>query len=140
MPKLLLHVVFVAGLIPSLAFGGEIVGYYEAQPDVGGARNRFCIEQGANGLFNVAVATAYCPSKECLNARIGGIQFQSRFKNNRISYTPKPECTLVIHFTKDGARIAQKKTSCDGENHYLYAEGLYKHVSSEPDRSSCRLE
>lgn len=132
--------ILLAGLLPFLANAGEVVGYYEAKPDFGGARNRFCVEKEASGEFSVAIATAYCPSKECMNARIDGIQFRAKLQNQKITYFQKSDCSLTINFTKTGANISQSKGSCSEDHPYLYAEGKYSHVSSEPDRSSCRLE
>ncbi len=47
------------------AFAGtETNGYYEARPDFGGAMNRFCVQSTENGISEIDIATAYCPSKE----------------------------------------------------------------------------
>ncbi|MBL0244957.1 MAG: hypothetical protein IPQ22_13520 [Rhodoferax sp.] len=117
------------------------MGYYEAQPDFGGAMNRFCIEKARDGEFSVAIATAYCPSsKECMNARIDGIQFWAKLKNNQLTYSEGSGCSLKVKFGKNGATIFQSETWCGDEHPYLYAAGKYKRISSEPDRHSCRLE
>ena len=140
MVKIFLRFILVVGLIPSLANAGDIVGYYEAPPDFGGAINRFCVEKDPSGEFHVAIATAYCPSKECMNARIDGIQFRSKLKNHQIVSPPKSRCSLKIKFAKNGASIFKSKGECGEDHPYLYAEGKYKFVSSEPDWSSCRLQ
>ena len=118
----------------------DVLGYFEADPDFGGARNRFCIEVGTNGLVHVGIATAYCPSQECMNSRIDGMQFEAPLKAQQIHYVKKPGCSVRIKFLKGGAKVWRDTSSCSDEHPYFYAEGWYNFVASTPDRSSCRLE
>jgi hypothetical protein len=115
----------------------EVLGYFEVKSDLGGARNRFCVERGDSGQLSVAIATAYCPSKECMNARLDGMQFQAPLKSDQLIYTKKSGCTVRIRFYQGRARVWRNTSSCDDEHPYFYAEGWYKFVSSTPDRSRC---
>ncbi|MBK7281265.1 hypothetical protein [Candidatus Aalborgicola defluviihabitans] len=75
-----------------------------------------------------------------MNARIDGIQFWAKLKNNQLTYSEGSGCSLKVKFGKNGATIFQSETWCGDEHPYLYAAGKYKRISSEPDRHSCRLE
>ena len=114
----------------------RFVGYFEAKPDFGGAVNRICITQLPNNYLDVVIATAYCPSKECMNARIDGLWFQSQLNAKSVSYS-SPSCKLKVLFTNSGAKITHS-TSCRDDGHpYLYAKGAYRYVKAEFNEDRC---
>ena len=114
----------------------HFVGYFEAKPDFGGAVNRICIKQLPDSYLDVAIATSYCPSKECMNARIDGLWFQSKLNTKSINYS-SPSCKLKVQFTKSGAKITHSANCRDEDHPYLYANGSYKYIKSEFNQDRC---
>ena len=92
-------IAIICTLVSSHAMASpNVVGYFEAKPDIGGARNRFCVKELKDNRLEVQIATAYCPSKECMNARLDGMLFKAILKSNSVSYTNPAGCKLKILF------------------------------------------
>jgi hypothetical protein len=114
----------------------HFVGYFEAKPDFGGAVNRICIKQLPDNYLDVVIATTYCPSKYCMNARLDGLWFQSQLNAKTITYS-SPNCKLKMLFTKSGAKITHSATCRDEDHPYLYANGSYKYIQPEFSQDGC---
>jgi hypothetical protein len=116
----------------------QVLGMFQTKPDVGGARNKLCVEKDDSGQLKVAIVTAYCPNKICLNMRHDSMQFMAPLQSNAVQYTAKPGCSVRIQFSRGGAMVSRNTESCMDEHPYFFAEGWYEFVSKVPGSASCQ--
>lgn len=115
----------------------QTFGYFEGEVGLGGAKNRLCVSRITGGRLDVTLSTAYCPSKECLNARIDGYSFQSQLKHAEASYEDRSRCKISIQFSESGARVSQSDECRNDEHPYLYAAGFYNFVRPDLQQDDC---
>jgi hypothetical protein len=126
-------------LVSGAAFAQpQVLGMFQTKPDVGGARNKLCVEKDATGQLNVDIVVTYCPTKICLNMRRDGMQFMAPLQSNAVQYTAKPGCSVRIQFSRGGAMVSRNTESCMDEHPYFFAEGWYEFVTKAPDADSCK--
>lgn len=118
----------------------SIAGLFVTRADLGGARKFLCIAPMPDGRYDITVSAAYCPSKECMNARLDGAWSQQRIDGNFAHIVVHEGCELAITFKKEGAYIKEgERSTCHQTSihPYLYAEGYYKFVRSELKDGDC---
>jgi hypothetical protein len=132
--------IFAACLVVSgAAFAQpQVLGMFQTKPDLGGARNKLCAEKDDTGQLKVAIATAYCPTKICLNMRQDGMLFTAPLVSNAVQYSAKPGCSVRVQFSRGGAMVSRNTKSCMAEHPYFFAEGWYEFVTKTPDAASCK--
>lgn len=121
----------------STTFAHPVVGYFEAKATSGGAKNRMCVTELPDKRLDIYIATSYCPSKECYNARIDNLNFQSRLRANNVLYKDAQSCLVKVQFDKGGAQVHQSAQCVTDDHPYLEASGYYKFVKAEVSDSDC---
>lgn len=117
-----------------------IAGLFVTKADLGGARKFLCIASMPDGRHDITVDTAYCPSEECMNARLDGAWSQQRIDGNLIHIVVHEGCELTITFKKEGAYIKEGESGTCHQTSihpYLYAEGYYKFIRSKLKDGDC---
>lgn len=123
--------------VPSYAVT-NITGYYqEKSNEISHKHNQLCISSNNNGHYHVDLATVYCPSEECMNARLDSIYFDSLFKNNKLKYKAE-HCEIIIHISKGRAIVKQKLNGCGNEQQWLFSDGNYELIRKNLKNDDCR--
>jgi hypothetical protein len=132
-------VLAAAALCAGAATAGAVVGYYEATPDIGGARNRLCVTQSPEGKVAVTVAPAHCGSrlKQCPNVRFDERSFVGRLNQHNVLVSSDGACRVRIAFTSRGAIVSHGPACMDDEHPYFLARGKYGLVRRAVQEKDC---
>jgi hypothetical protein len=114
----------------------NITGYYQSKSEKPLGFRELCISSNYNKLYHIDLFTSYCPSKECMNARMDEVHFDASFKNNKLKYKTT-RCEITIYISQGRAVIKQKLDGCGIDKQLLDSGGKYKLIRRNLNENDC---
>jgi hypothetical protein len=119
----------------ALADSESIAGYYESRSNQDSTRQQLCIKHLQANTFETQLFTSYCPSGECLNARMDGIAFNSPLVNGMLSYE-SDTCSIRVRVSFEHA-VVRQNGRCGEDFGLLVSDGKYKLLRPEVHQNDC---
>ena len=130
-------ILLVALLTTIPAIAGELNGYYVSASSLGPTWRELCISaSNKKNSVNVEIFTTYCPSVECMNARMDGVSFTVPASSKILSYV-QGDCRIKARFRNGRAYVTQVGENCGDDQRRLRAEGVYERRDTRVQEGDC---